>query len=59
MEKKGRQIFSKIVHASKLTRLRTLQTNNVHLDMIMAAIDSIGRSDKKNFLDSWWVDRNK
>ena len=51
MEKKGRQIFLKIVHASKLTR--TLQTNNVHLDMIIAAVDSIGRSDKKNFPHSW------
>ena len=32
MEKRGRQIFSKIARASKLTRQRTLETNNVHLD---------------------------
>ena len=32
MEKRGRQIFSKIVRASKLTRQRTLEINNVHLD---------------------------
>ena len=32
MEKRGRQIFSKIVRASKLTRQRTLQVNNTHLD---------------------------
>ena len=54
MEKKGRQIFLKIVHASKLTRLRTLQTNNVHLDMIIAAVDSIGRKRQKK-LSSFMV----
>ena len=32
MEKKGKQIFSNIVRASKLTRQRTLQINNAHLD---------------------------
>ena len=32
MEKKGRQIFLKVVRASKLTRQRTLQINNTHLD---------------------------
>ena len=32
MEKRGRQIFSKIVRASKLTRQRTLKINNAHLD---------------------------
>ena len=32
MEKKGRQILSKIVRASKLTRQRTLQINNAHLN---------------------------
>ena len=32
MEKRGRQIFSKIVRASNLTRQRTLETNNAHLD---------------------------
>ena len=32
MEKRGRQIFSKIVRASKLTRQRTLEINNAHLD---------------------------
>ena len=31
-KKEGMQIFSKIVRASKLTRQRTLQINNVHLD---------------------------
>ena len=31
-EKKGRQIFSKIVRGSKLTRQRTLQVNNAHLN---------------------------
>ena len=30
--KKGRQIFSKIVHKGKLTGQRTLQINNAHLD---------------------------
>ena len=32
MEKRGRQIFSKIVHTSKLTRQRILEINNAHLD---------------------------
>ena len=32
MEERGRQIFSKTVRASKLTRQRTLQINNAHLD---------------------------
>ena len=32
MEKRGKQIFSKIVRASKLTRHRTLEMNNTHLD---------------------------
>ena len=32
MEKRGRQIFLKIVRASKLTRQRTLEINNAHLD---------------------------
>ena len=32
MEKRGRQIFSKILRASKLTRQRTLAINNPHLD---------------------------
>ena len=31
-EKKGQQIFSKIVRASKLTRQRTIQIHNAHLD---------------------------
>ena len=35
MEKKGRQIFSKIVRASKLTRQRTLQINNAHLENLL------------------------
>ena len=30
--KKGKQIFSKTVRASKLTWQRTLQMNNAHLD---------------------------
>ena len=32
MEKKERRMFSKIVRAGKLTRQRTLQINNAHLD---------------------------
>ena len=32
MEKRGRQIFLKIVSASKLTRQRTWEINNAHLD---------------------------
>ena len=51
MKKKGRQNFSKIVRTSKLTRQRTLQINNPHLvTLIVAAVDSIGKSDKKNSL---------
>ena len=42
MEKRGRQIFSKIVRASKLTRQRSLEINNAHLDR--------SRSNKENFL---------
>ena len=32
IEKRGRQIFSKIVSASKVTRQRALEKNNAHLD---------------------------
>ena len=32
MEKRGRQIFSKTVRASNLSRQRTLEINNAHLD---------------------------
>ena len=32
MEKKGRQIFSKIVRASQLTKQRKLQIDNAQLD---------------------------
>ena len=31
-KRNSRQIFSKIVRASKLTRQRTLEINNAHLD---------------------------
>ena len=47
MEKKGRQIFSKIVRASKLTRQRTLQLNK--LTLIVAAVDSICKKRQKTF----------
>ena len=49
MEKKGRQIFSKIVQASKLTWLRTLQTNKVHLDMIIPPLTALEEVTKKTF----------
>ena len=32
MEKRGSQIFSKIIRVCKLTRQRTLEINNAHLD---------------------------
>ena len=45
--KKEKQLFSKIVRVSKLTKQRTLQINNSHLDMV-AAVDSICKK-KKTF----------
>ena len=48
MEKRGRQIFSKIVRASKLTRQRTLQINFAYLTV--AAVDNICKKRPKNFL---------
>ena len=50
MEREGRQIFSKILCASKLTRQRTLFFRLTTLTLIVVAVDSIGRSDKKKFL---------
>ena len=50
MEKKGRQIFLKIVRASKLTRQRTLEINNANLDRSHSLLTTFARSDKKNFL---------
>ena len=50
MEKRGRQIFSKIVRASKLTRQRTQEINNAHLDRKLPLLTAFARSDKKNFL---------
>ena len=49
MEKKGRQIFSKIVRSSKLTRERTLQINNAHLDR-SRCWEHLQEATKKNFL---------
>ena len=40
-EKKGKEIFSKIVRARKLTRQITLELNNAQFDSTAAAVDSI------------------
>ena len=49
MEKRGRQIFSKIVRASKLTRQRILEINKAHLDR-SRCWKHLQESDKENFL---------
>ena len=49
MEKKGRQIFAKILRASKLTRQRTLRINNAHLDRSRCR-QQWRKRQKKNFL---------
>ena len=50
MEKRGSQIFSKTVRAIKLTRQRTLEIKNAHLDRSLPLWTAFGRSDKENFL---------
>ena len=49
MEKRGRQIFSKTVRASKLTRQRTLEINNAHLDR-SHCWQHLQEATKENFL---------
>ena len=53
MEKKGRQIFSKIVRAGKLTRQRTLQINNANLDRSHCWQHWIEATKKKKLSHSW------
>ena len=60
MAKRGWQIFSNIVRASKLTRQRTLEINNAHLDHRLPLLTAFARSDKENFLiDGELTETNK
>ena len=47
--KKGKQIISKTVRASKLTWQRTQQINNAHLNRSPVLLTAFARSDEKNF----------
>ena len=58
--KKGKQIISKTVRASKLTWQRTLQMNNAHLDRSPVLLTAFARSDEKNFfIESELTEANK